>query len=193
MNYAAEDEIPSAFILHESKRQTVLTLFNWTDKERPRHFAFSELGLPPGKYEVIDIFGGQTSVPRNEDSISLTVAPRSVQMLKIIDTSIAPAAPTVNARIPERATVGVSAQFSAESDHEGVSALGYHWGFGDGTSSTGPSVSHTFTHPGTFTVHLIADGIEAAPFEKEFRVSVTGSFETRFDPKRISRRAEDSH
>jgi len=192
MTSAPEDEIPSAFILHESKRQTVLTLFNWTDKERPRHFGSSELGLPSGKYEVLDIFGGQTSIPQNEDSISSTLAPRSVQMLKIINTSIPPAAPIVSARIPERATVGLPAEFSAESDPEGVSPLGYHWDFGDGTSFTGQTVSHTFTHSGTFTIHLIADGIEGAPFEKGFRVSVTGSFETRFDPTRI-KRAGDSH
>jgi alpha-galactosidase len=192
MTYAPEDGIPSAFLLHESKRQTVLTLFNWIDKERPRHFGYSELGLPAGKYQVLDILGGQPPIPQNEDSISLTLAPRSVQMLKIINTSIPPAAPTVTARIPERATVGLPAQFSAESDAEGVSALGYHWDFGDGTNFTGRAVSHTFTRPGTFTIHLIADGIEGAPFEKEFRVSVTGSFETRFDPTRI-KRAGDSH
>jgi PKD repeat protein len=114
-------------------------------------------------------------------------------MLKIINASIPPAAPTVSARIPERATVGLAAQFSAESDPEGVSALGYHWDFGDGTSFTGQTVSHTFTRSGTFAIHLIADGIEGSPFDKEFRVSVTGSFETRFDPTRIRRRAEDSH
>ncbi len=194
MNYAAEDEIPSAFVLHESKRQTVLTLFNWTDKERPRHFVFSELGLPSGKYEVLDIFGGETSIPQNEDSISFTLAPRAVHMLKIINTSIPPGAPTVSTRVPEQATVGAPAEFSAESDAEGVSATGYHWDFGDGTILTGKTVSHTFTHPGTFTLHLIADGIEGVPFDKEFRVSVTGSFETRFDPTRIRRRAEeDSH
>lgn len=193
MTYAPEDAIPSAFLLHESKRQTVLTLFNWTDKERPRHFGFSDLGLPSGKYEVLDIFGGNTSVPQNEDSISFTLAPRSVRMLKIISTSIPPAAPTVSARIPERATVGVPAQFAAESDPEGVSALEYRWDFGDGTSSTGQTVSHTFTRSGTFTISLIADGIEGVRFDKEFRVSVSGSFETRFDPTRINRRAEDSH
>lgn len=192
MTYAPEDKIPSAFILHESKRQTVLTLFNWTDKERPRHFGFSELGLPAGRYQVLDIFGGETSVPQGDDSISLTLAPRSVRMLKIINTSIPPAAPTVSARIPERATVGLPTQFSAESAPEGVPALDYHWDFGDGISLTGQTASHTFTHPGTFTIHLIAEGIEGIRFDKEFRVDVTGRLETRFDPTRINRRAEDS-
>ena len=187
MTYAPEDEFPSNFILHESKRQTVLTVFNWTGKQRSRHFGFSELGLASGKFEVLDIFAGGTSIPQNAESISLTLAPRSVQMLKIINTSIPQAAPTVSAKIPEHATVGVPAQFSAESEPEGVTALGYHWDFGDGTSFAGQTVSHTFTHSGTFTIHLIADGIEGAPFEKEFQVSVSGSFDTRFDPTKLAR------
>lgn len=192
MNYAPEDQIPSTFILHESKRQTVLTLFNWTDKERPRHFGFLELGLPSGKYQVLDLFARETRIPESEDSISMTLAPRSVQMLKIINPSIPPAAPTMSARIPERAAVGVPAQFSAESDPEGIPALGYHWDFGDGTRSTGRTVSHTFTHPGTFAIHLSADGIEGVPFEKAFQIAVSGSLETRFDAMRI-KRAGNSH
>ena len=187
MTYAPEDEFPSNFILHESKRQTVLTVFNWTGKQRSRHFGFSELGLASGKFEVRDIFAGGTSIPQNAESISVTLAPRSVQMLEIINTSIPQAAPTVSAKIPEHATVGLPAQFSAESEPEGVTALGYHWDFGDGTSFAGQTVSHTFTHSGTFTIHLIADGIEGSPFEKEFQVSVSGSFDTRFDPTKLAR------
>ena len=185
MSYSREDEIPSTFILHESKRQSVLTLFDWTAKERPRHFAYSELGLPSGKYQVLDILAGGAPIPQNQDSISLTLAPRSVQMLKIINTSVPPAAPTVSAKVPERATVGLPVQFSAESPAAGVSVLEYHWDFGDGTSLTGQIVSHTFTHSGAFAVHLIAEGIEGIPFEREFQVSVAGSLDTHFDPKRI--------
>jgi len=187
MNYAPEDGMPSAFVLHESKRQTVLTVFNWTAKERQRRFDLSELGLPNGEYQVLDILGAGTSVPPDTNAISLTLAPRSVQMLKIIDTSSPPAAPIVSARVPERAAVGRAVEFSATSDASGVQALGYRWDFGDGTSSAGQMVSHTFTHPGAFTIRLIAEGIEGVQFEKEFQISVTGSFDSRFDPSRISK------
>jgi alpha-galactosidase len=189
MNYAPEDEIPSTFILHESKRQIILAVFNWTAKERQRHFTFSELGLGSGNYQTSGILEREASAPQNADSLSLTLRPQSVQMLKIIDTSIPPAAPIVSARVPERVAVGQARKFLAESDAGGVPALGYHWDFGDGTSSTGQVASHTFTHPGAFTIHLIADGIEGIPFEKEYQLSVTGSFDTRFDPGRISKRA----
>src|SRR5262249_16343520 len=32
MNYAPTDEMPSIFLLRESKRQAMLTVFNWTEK-----------------------------------------------------------------------------------------------------------------------------------------------------------------
>ncbi len=188
MSYAPEDEMPSVFILRESRRQTILTVFNWTAKERKHHCKFAELGLRQnGNNQVSEVLGTETPSLQDADSISVTLAPRSVQMLKIVDTSVPAAAPIVSASVPEQAMVGRAVVFSAESDPEGVPALGYHWDFGDGTSSSGSAVSHTFTHPGTFTIHLRADGIEAISFAKEFRVSVTGSLDTRFDPKRISR------
>ena len=193
MTYAPEDGMPTTFILHEGKRQTILTVFNWTANQRQRHFPLGDLGLAPGKYQVSDILEAGASAPQDSDSISLTLAPRSVRMLKIIDTSLPASAPVVKALVPERATVGQSAVFSAESDAEGSPVLGYHWDFGDGTSSTGQAVPHTFTHAGAFTIRLTADGIEGASFEKQFQVSVTGSFDTRFDPTRIRKRAEDEH
>jgi hypothetical protein len=186
MNYAPDDGMPSAFVLRETKRQTILTVFNWSEKERQRHFDFAELGLPRGSYQAVDILGAGTAV-QDSSSILLTLAPRSVQMLKITDASVPAAAPVVSARVPERAQVGQATQFAAESDADSSPALGYHWDFGDGTSSEGQVVQHTFTRSGAFTVHLMADGIEGVSFEKEFQVSVTGSFDTRFDPGHISR------
>jgi hypothetical protein len=47
---------------------------------------------------------------------------------------------------------------------------------------------HTFTHRGNFTVHLLADGIEGLPFEKTQQISVSGSFDSTFDPHQIFRR-----
>jgi alpha-galactosidase len=193
MNYAPEDGMPTAFILHESKRQSILTVFNWSEKERRRQFDLSQLGLPAGKYEVADVLSAGASVPEAASSLSLTLAPRSVRMLKIMDASIPAAAPRVSARVPERAAVGQPVEFSAGSDPKGVPAIAYHWNFGDGTSSLGQVSHHTFTHPGTFTVHLTSDGIEGVPFEKEFQVSATGSFDTLFDPRRIRKPARNSH
>jgi alpha-galactosidase len=111
-----------------------------------------------------------------------------VRMFKVIDSSIPAAAPQVNAHIPEQASVGRPTEFAAEIEPASVSVLSYHWDFGDGTSVSGPAVQHTFTHRGTFTVHLTADGIEGIPFEKSQEVSVAGSFDSTFNPEHIVRR-----
>jgi alpha-galactosidase len=109
-------------------------------------------------------------------------------MFKIIDNSIPAAAPKVNARIPENAAAGKPIEFAADVEAGSVPALAYHWDFGDGTSSSGPAVQHTFTHRGNFTIHLLADGIEGVPFEKTQQISVSGTVDSTFDPRQIFRR-----
>jgi hypothetical protein len=191
MTYAAEDTMPSIFVLHESKRQSIVTVFNWTEKERQHQLQFSDLGLQStGSFQISDVLGHERPFQQEAASISLTLAPRSVRVFKIVDSSIPAAAPHVNAHTPERASVGQPAKFSAETESESVPALDYRWDFGDGTSCSGAEVQHTFTHPGTFTIHLIADGIEGVPFEKTQEISVSGSFDSTFDPKRIVPRKE---
>jgi hypothetical protein len=49
-------------------------------------------------------------------------------------------------------------------------------------------MQHTFTHRGDFTIHLVADGIEGVAFEKTQQISVTGSFDSTFDPQHTFRR-----
>ena len=46
MTYAAEDTMPSIYVLHESKRQSIVSIFNWTEKARQHQLQLSELGLP---------------------------------------------------------------------------------------------------------------------------------------------------
>src|SRR5581483_8624795 len=56
MTYAPEDELPSIFVLHESKRQSILTVFNWTEKERQHQLKFSDLDLPTtSSLEISDL------------------------------------------------------------------------------------------------------------------------------------------
>jgi hypothetical protein len=191
MTYAAEDTLPSIFVLHESKRQSIVTVFNWTEKERRHQLQFSDLGFQAsGSIQMADILGDKTSFEQDAKSISLTLAPRSVRIFKIIDTSITSASPQINAHIPEHASVGQPTEFSAETEAESIPALDYHWDFGDGTSSSGSEVKHTFTHPGTFTLHLQADGIEGVPFDKIQQISVSGSFDSTFNPQHIVRRKQ---
>jgi alpha-galactosidase len=185
MNYAAEDEMPSIFLLRESKRQTILAVFNWTEKEREHDFSFASLfsDRDLGKQNsVTDIFGGKL-VTENQSSFSMKVAPHSVRMLKIIDTSIPASAPTVKVQAPEKIETGRNAAFSAGPGDNGVAALSYRWDFGDGTGAEGASVHHAYTHTGSFTVRLTGDGIEGVPFEKSYEVQVAGTIDTIFRPE----------
>src|SRR6202041_1059161 len=56
MNFALEDGQPSVFFLREDQRQSILTVFNWTEKERDRSVDLSAAGLPAtGQYAVTDV------------------------------------------------------------------------------------------------------------------------------------------
>jgi alpha-galactosidase len=194
MTYTPEDEMPSVFLLRESKRQWILAVFNWTKKERKHDFSFSDLFSDPGlaaHNTVSDVFGSGAAIAENQASLSLSVAPHSVRMVKISDTSMPVSAPSVSVWVPEKIDTGKPATFSAHSAAEGVPALSYRWDFGDGTTAEGSSVTHSFTHVGSFTVQLRVDGIEGLPFEKNLPLSVTGAIDVIFRPDLYQRFAEE--
>jgi PKD domain-containing protein len=62
--------------------------------------------------------------------------------------------------IPTTATAGVPVTFSAQPRDRAFSAPTVSWAFGDASSASGSSVTHTFTNPGTYSVSVTAD---AAP------------------------------
>jgi hypothetical protein len=190
MTYAPEDEMPSIFLLRESKRQSILAVFNWTQKERKHEFSLSEFGLGAGHNEVLDVFASNPSITENVNTLSLTLAPQSVRVVKIVDSSIPAAAPMVSVAIPENIEAGKPITLLAQSSSDHVPALAYHWDFGDGTTAEGTSVTHTFTHAASYTMHLNVEGIEGVPFEKDFPVAVTGTVDTIFRPELYQRYQE---
>ena len=191
MTYLPEDGMPSVFLLQESRRQAILAVFNWTEKERKHDIALASLPLPVhGPNQVFDVFASAQPTSENLDVISLNLPPRSVRVLKIVQASVAPGAPSVQVHAPQNAELGQTVGFSAEADASGAAALAYHWDFGDGTTADGASVSHTFTRAGQFQIHVNADGIEGLPFEKTFSIAVTGEIDTRFTPSRNRRYQE---
>jgi alpha-galactosidase len=198
MTYAPEDSMPSVFLLKESARQSILTVFNWTDAARNRALTISDLGLQPeAHYQIVDVLASATPVASDPNSISLgtismDIAPHSVRMLKIIDTSVAEVAPAVTVRVPPAAEVGKEADISAAAAPDTTPVLSYRWDFGDGTGAEGTSVRHAFTHAGTFAIHLTTEGIDGASFNSSSTISVTGSTDPRFAPKR-NKRYVDEH
>ncbi len=193
MSYAPEDEMPSVFLLRESKRQSILAVFNWTEKEREHNFSFSDLFSDRGlasHHAIFDVFDAAAKMAETQSSLSLKLQPHSVRMVKIIDTSIPASAPSVSVQAAEKIETGKSTAFSAQSAADGVPALSYRWDFGDGTSAEGASVAHSYTHAGSFTVHLTVEGIEGVPFKKSFQTFVTGTIDTFFRPDLYQRYTE---
>jgi hypothetical protein len=189
MSYAPEDGMPSIFLLQESKRAAILTVFNWTEKPTEHSFDLARnLGLQlHGHNQIFDVLDSTTAATTNQDTIPLQLPPHSVKVLKIIDTSVPAAAPSVAVHGPDSAEAGHTVEFSAESDAAGVPVVTYRWDLGDGTHAEGATISHAYTHAGDFTLRLLANGLDGVPFEKSMSVRIAGKIDSRFAPSRKKR------
>lgn len=176
LSYRAEDEQPSVFLLREDSRQSVLTVFNWTETPKSHRLSFSDLNLRSGtNHQFTDIFAEQGQVSSSNDAIELEQPAHSVRMVKIIDSSIPAAAPTINVEVPDRAKIEQIVKLACTADPNGVPAISYRWDFGDGTAQQGRQVEHAYTKAGTYTVRLTADGADGIPAEKQMSISVNGT------------------
>lgn len=94
MSYSSQDGQPSIFLLRETNRQTMLAVFNWTDQPRSHQLSLADLGLPAtGAYKAIDSLNQGRPVALTGGVLRLrNQPPRSVLLIKIIDTSV-PASP----------------------------------------------------------------------------------------------------
>lgn len=175
LSYRAEDELPSIFLVSEDKRQSVLAVFNWTEKPSSHQLSFSDLNLASGReFKFTDIFAPEREVSANGNAIQLDQPPHSVRMIRIIDGGIPAAAPTVEIQAPDHAQVWEDLKLSAKADRSGVPALSYRWDFGDGTSDEGRELRHAFTRAGTFTVRLTVEGVDGVAAEKQATITVNG-------------------
>jgi alpha-galactosidase len=178
LSYRAEDEQPSIFLLREDARQSVLALFNWTERPSSHRFSFADLNLTAGKnYQFSDIFNSVRSVAVSGDSVQVEQPAHSVRLVKIIDTAIPAAAPAITLDVPDHAKAWADVKLSATADRDGVPALSYGWDFGDGTYEEGRQVTHAYTKSGTFTVKLNVDGVDGIAAEKQGAISVDGIME----------------
>jgi alpha-galactosidase len=180
MTYEPADGQPSIFFLREDQRQAIVTVFNWTNTVRSHTLRLADLGLPAGHtFATTDVLNQNETVALVGGAVRLeNQPPQSVRVIKLIDNSVAAAAPTVTAQVPAAANTGetitVSA-LSAQAEARGVPAVAYHWDFGDGTSADSPKVTHAYTSAGEFTIRLTVDGLDGVPAHKNFSVKVTGN------------------
>jgi hypothetical protein len=85
-------------------------------------YSLSDLGLAPGHNQVIDVFAHGLPIAENVGTLSLKLVPRSVQIVKVLDTT-ADATAALEVEIPENVEVGKPMPFSAKSFFTSSSAL----------------------------------------------------------------------
>jgi hypothetical protein len=186
MSYAPTDQQPSIFFLHESKRQSILTVFNWTKHETSHTIRLSALGLPSdAKFSVTSVFDGHAVAVRDGE-VHISLPMQDVSMLKIVNEDVPAAAPTVQVSCPTSVATGASIPLAADDDGS-YPAVGFRWAFGDGVMRSGAKVSHAWTEPGDYQVRMVATGLDGMKASKVCRVHVSGLISTVFDPSQIKR------
>jgi alpha-galactosidase len=187
MSYASSDTQPSIFLLKESNRQSILTVFNWTENKREHAIRLADLGLPAAAhYAVSDALDAKTPAQTSPLEIHIELPPHSVRVLKIIDQNARAQHPVLRAVHPAQANPGEGVTFSAE-ETSGNPVLSYKWDFGDGTQLEGPRVTHAWTGSGNYDVHVTASGLDSAHANEGFKIHISGKIATDFNPGRNRR------
>jgi len=203
LTYSASDLQPSVFLLKESNRQSILTIFNWSEAELKRDIRFADLGLKaPAKYQVTEVFGDKSCCESSTDSISLLEPAHSVRMFKLIEADVQATPPAFEVHSATAAKAGETITFTADRVPGEEPALIFHWEFGDesgqpessqsgssqtSTSQSGSTVHHAYTHSGQYTVRVTATGLGASTNSKTLSVKVSGSVATSFVPSEKKR------
>jgi alpha-galactosidase len=187
MSYAPGDQQPSVFLLKENARQTILTVFNWTEQSRTRAINLNDLGLKySGKTKATDALGEQDCCTVSSDVITLVQKPHSVRMIKLIDDTVPITPPSIEVQSPRRAGAGETLDFKARALSVDAPVLAWHWDFGDGTGKDGTEVQHAYTRSGEYTVTVAATGLDSIN-SKTQAVTISGEISTRFEPAKKQR------
>lgn len=183
MSYSEEDKQPSIFLLHEDQRTSILTVFNWTEGERVHAFPLKELGLTSThSYQVADVFHRSDVRILTSGPLRVFLPARSVRMMKITDMSVPPVPIQLDTHYPMRGKIGASLAFSVHGKDNSQPIVQQLWDFGDGTASSGPAVTHTYTRTGMFHVALQTEGVEGTKTVIEFPLTIYGTQKTKFIP-----------
>ena len=183
MSYAPEDLQPSLFLLHEDPRQSIVTIFNWTEASRSHVLSRAELGLPEqGRFSVTDVLTPHAPAQSLREAISVALPAHSVRVLKVIRTDIPAVQPAAVMIIPPTGDAGETLTFVARPSSEKEPVLAYAWDFGDGTSLVGAVVNHAYTHSGTFHVCVHAIGLGGSSSDQSSAIAIRGSVSTKYVP-----------
>jgi alpha-galactosidase len=187
MSYAPGDEQPSVFVLRENARQSILTVFNWTEQPRSRSIHLTELGLQDSaRYASAVVLGDRRCCALSAGTMTFVQKPHSVQMIKLIDDSLPVVLPSFEVQSPSHSGAGEPVTFHARVATPEVPVLAYHWDFGDGTSGEGSEVRHAYTHSGEYQVVVTANGVGATG-SRTLGMTIYGEISTRFEPLRKQR------
>lgn len=127
--------------VNEKATQPVEYTWNFGDGQTGAGMMGSHRFTQPGTYTVT--FTASNARSTDSESCTVTVTPPPVPAEAVSITS-SPTAPCV----PDRAVVNFSANV------RGTQPVSYSWDFGDGTTGTGATPSHTYREAGTYTVTL---------------------------------------
>ncbi|HVS78120.1 MAG TPA: alpha-galactosidase, partial [Steroidobacteraceae bacterium] len=190
MTYADSDRQPSIFFLKESPRQSILTVFNWTEHPTRHVVSLASLGLAAGgAYRITDVLRPQRPSPFSVGALRMDLPPHSVRMLKIIDEQQPAAMPRLAIDCPHASVAGQPVTCVAAAKG-GQPVLAYRWGFGDGTSARGSSAMHTWTEPGTYRIDLEATTLDDSRITRHADIRISGHLSTVFSPSKIRRLGE---
>lgn len=182
MDYANTDQQPSIFFLQESPRQSILTVFNWTEQDADRTIQFSRLGLSAeSHYAITDVFAKKQITPLRAGAVILSVPARSARVLRLVNSDQPVTAPIVAIECPGSGMAGETIACSAEWTG-GDPAIAWDWDFGDGVTTEGRRTTHAWTEPGDYKIRLTARGLSGKDAIQEAAVHVTGHMPTVFDP-----------
>jgi hypothetical protein len=161
LTYQKEDTQPSIFVLKESDRQTIVTVFNWTEKERSRDLPLAQLGLSEHQgYDVSEVLASTTKASKVSGTLHLAQPPHSVRLLKFVNRDSPVQKPVADILVSATGVTGVDIDFNVPDPGEYNPVIEYQWDFGGGTSTRGSHVVHAYTSPGTYAVTLMAVGLE---------------------------------
>ena len=188
MTYRAADLQPSIFLLKETARQSILTTFNWSEQPQEHSLDRAALGLDAAAdYSVTELLTPNGSTAPLHAALSIKQPAHSVRLFRIVNNGAASLPPAITASADRSGKVGDVVRFTASSSDSNNPALEYTWDFGDGVTEKRQNATHTYTHAGSYTVHLHARGFSTEAFAQEYAVTITGAVATNYSPEKKRR------